>query len=80
MPCAADKIPENIDFVAQELLEAPEADRPAMLENIAKALTRRLLKDEPGIGAREASERVITFVRSVRERLNKGHLGNRPIS
>jgi hypothetical protein len=48
-----DKIPENVAFAAQELLEAPEADRPATLENIAKALTRRLLKDEPGLGARE---------------------------
>ena len=40
-----------------------------MLENIAKALTRRLLKDELGIGAREVSERVTAFVRAVRERL-----------
>ena len=40
-----------------------------MLENIAKALTRRLLKDEPGIGAREVSERVTAFVRAVQERL-----------
>jgi hypothetical protein len=29
---------EDIDFAAQELLEIPEADLPAMLENIAKAL------------------------------------------
>jgi hypothetical protein len=40
-----------------------------MLESIAKALTRRLLKDEPGIGAREVSERVTAFVKAVRERL-----------
>jgi hypothetical protein len=40
-----------------------------MLEGIAKALTRRLLQDEPGIGAREVSERVTAFVRAVRERL-----------
>ena len=66
---SADKIPENIDYAAQELLGAPEADRAAMLENIAKALTRRLLKDEPGIGAREVSNRISTFVRAVRERL-----------
>jgi hypothetical protein len=73
MPRPADQIPENIAYAAQELLDAPEADRVAMLENIAKALTRRLLKDEPGIRAREVSERVTTFfVRSVRERLNKG--------
>ena len=45
MPRPADKIPENIDFVVQELLEAPEADRPAMLENIAKPLTA---EDQPG--------------------------------
>jgi hypothetical protein len=64
-----DKILENIDFAAQELLESPAADRPAMLEGIAKALTRRLLKDEPGIGAREVSERVTMFVRAVRARV-----------
>ena len=69
MPRAADKIPENIDFAAQKLLEAPEAGRPAMLENIAKALTRRLLQDEQGTGAREVSERVTTFVRAVQSRL-----------
>ena len=50
-----DKIPENYDYAAQELLEAPEAYRLAMLENIAKALTRRLLKDEPGIGGRDGA-------------------------
>jgi hypothetical protein len=69
MPRAADKIPENIDFVAQELLEVPADERPAMLENIAKALTRRLLKDEPGIAIREVSERVTAFVKPVRARL-----------
>jgi hypothetical protein len=55
MPRAADKIPDNIEFAAQELLEAPAADRPAMLD-IAKALTRRLLKDNPGIGMGEVQE------------------------
>ena len=69
MPKAPDRIPENIDFAAQELLGAPESDRPVMLENIAKALTRRLLKDEPGIGAREVSNRVTAFVKAVRSRL-----------
>jgi hypothetical protein len=64
---APEKIPANI--AAQELLEAPEADRPAMLEKIAKALTRRLLKDEPGIGAREVSARVTAFARAVWARL-----------
>ena len=29
-----DKIRENIDFAAQELLEAPAEQRPAMLENL----------------------------------------------
>ena len=70
MPRSPDKIPENIAYAAQELLEAPEADRPVMLENIAKALTGRLLKDEPGIGAREASERVSAFVKAVRVRMD----------
>jgi hypothetical protein len=36
-----------------------------MLENIAKALTRHLLQDEPGIGAREVSERVAAFVEAL---------------
>ncbi len=61
MPAAPDKIPENIDFAVQELLETPAADRSALLENIAKALTKRLLRDNPGIGAREVSERVTAF-------------------
>jgi hypothetical protein len=69
MPTAPNKIPENIDFAAQEMREAPAADRPAMLEGIAKALTRRLLHDNPGIGAQEASERVTAFVNAVRDRL-----------
>jgi hypothetical protein len=42
-----------------------------MLEDIAKALTRRLLKDEPSIGAREVSERVTAFVKAVQTRLNR---------
>jgi hypothetical protein len=69
MPRSPDQIPANIDLAVQEPLEAPEEDRPAMLENIAKALTRRLLKDEPGIGAREVSKRVTAFVKAVRTRL-----------
>ena len=59
-----DQIQENIDFAAQELLETPDDQRPAMLEGIAKALTRRLLKDK-----REVSERVTAFVRAVNARL-----------
>jgi hypothetical protein len=42
MPANPDKVPENVDFAAQELLEATADQRPAMLEGIAKALTRRL--------------------------------------
>jgi hypothetical protein len=53
MPTAPDSITENIDFAAQELLRAPAEQRPAMLEGIAQALTRRLLQANPGIGIRE---------------------------
>jgi hypothetical protein len=70
MPVASDKIPENVEFALQELLEAPADQRPAMLEGIAKALTRRLLQDNPGIGIQEVSERVTAFVSAVRARLN----------
>jgi hypothetical protein len=66
MPRSPDKIPENVDFAAQELLDAPADQRSAMLENIAKALARRLLQDNPGIGAREVSERVREFLNAVR--------------
>lgn len=69
MPTAPDKIPDNIEFAAQELLEAPADQRPAMLEDIAKALTRRLLQDNPGIGIREVSGRVTAFIKAVRDRL-----------
>jgi hypothetical protein len=65
----ADTIPENIEFVAAELLAAPADRRPAMLEQIAKALTSRLLVENPGIGIREVSERVTRFVETVRARL-----------
>jgi hypothetical protein len=40
-----------------------------MLENIANALTRRLLQDDPGIDIREVSGRVTTFIKAVRARL-----------
>jgi hypothetical protein len=69
MPTAPDKIPDNIEFAAKELLEAPSDQRPAMLEGTAKALTRRLLQDNPGIGIREVSERVTAFIKAVRARL-----------
>jgi hypothetical protein len=41
MPTAPDKISENVDFAAQELLVAPADQRLAMLKNIAKALMSR---------------------------------------
>jgi CRP-like cAMP-binding protein len=69
MGTAPDKIPDNFDFAAEELLEAPSDQRPAMLEGIAKALTRRLLQDNPAIGIREVSERVTAFIKAVRARL-----------
>lgn len=53
----------------QELLEAPIDKRSAMLENIAKVLTRRLLQDNPRIGIREVSEPVSAFVNAVRSRV-----------
>jgi transcriptional regulator with XRE-family HTH domain len=60
---------DNIEFAAKELLEAPGDQRPAMLEGIAKALTRRLLQDNPGIGIRAVSERVTAFINAVRAHL-----------
>jgi hypothetical protein len=78
MPRSPDKIPENIEFAAQALLDAPAADRSAMLEKIAKALTRRLLQDNPGIGIREVSERVTAFENAVRERLSLAQRTRRP--
>jgi hypothetical protein len=78
MPRSPDKILENIEFAAQELLDAPAADRSAMLEKIAKALTRRLLQDNPGIGIREVSERVTAFENAVRERLSLAQRTRRP--
>jgi hypothetical protein len=71
MPSAPDKIPANIEFAAQELREAPADQRPVLLENIAKALTRRLLQDNPGIGIREVSDRVTAFAKAVRSRLDQ---------
>ena len=49
-----------------------EEELDAAVENIAKALTRRLLKDEPGIGTRKVSERVTAFVTQYELRLVKG--------
>jgi hypothetical protein len=66
---AADRIPENIEFVAAELLTAPVDQRSATLEQIAKALTGRLRQEQPGIGDRELSKRVSRFVEAVSFRL-----------
>jgi hypothetical protein len=49
-----------------------------MLEKIAKALTWRLLQDNPGIGIREVSERVTAFENAVRERLSLAQRTRRP--
>ena len=70
MPSYPDTIPHNIDFAAQELLEAPADQRPAMLESIAKALTRRLLQDNPGIDIHEVSGRVTAFIKAVHWRVS----------
>jgi hypothetical protein len=40
---------------------AVRSSRPAMLEGIAKALTRRLLQDHPGIGVRGGFGQVPQF-------------------
>jgi hypothetical protein len=71
MPNLPDKIPENIEFVVRELLEAPADQRPAMLEQIAISLTRRLLRDNPSIGAIEVSARVTQFLEIVRVRVDE---------
>ena len=72
MPTAPDKIAENVKFAANELLEAPADQRSAMLEQIARSLTRRLLRDNPGVGIREVSSRVTRFVEAVRQRVDQG--------
>ena len=71
MPLAPDKIPENIEFVIRELLEAPPDQRPAMLEQIAICLTRRVLRDNPGMAPTEVSARVTQFLETVRVRLDE---------
>ena len=70
MPRSLDKILGNIEFVVQKLLEAPADQRKAMLEAIAKTLTNTLLRDNPGIGIGEVSERVTSFVKAIRSRLD----------
>jgi hypothetical protein len=72
VPTAPDKILDNIDYAAQELLDAPADDRAAMLEGIAKVLTRRrLLQDNPGIGIHEVSGRVTAFIKAVQWRVSQ---------
>jgi hypothetical protein len=71
MPGDPDKATENIEFIVQELLEVPVDQRTEMLEQIAKSLTRRLLRDHPGIGIREVSTRVTKFMAAVRRRLSE---------
>jgi hypothetical protein len=71
MPIAPDKIPENIEFVVRELLEAPPDERPAMLEQIAISLTRRVLRDNPGIGAAGVSACITRFLEAVRVRVDE---------
>jgi len=58
MPNPPDKIPENIDFAAEELADADPELREAMLEQIAKSLTRKLLRENHRLGLREISRRV----------------------
>jgi hypothetical protein len=69
-PITLDQLRENIEFSAQELLEVPADERPAMLEGTAKTLTRRLLQNNPGIGIREVSGRVTRFVNAVRQHVD----------
>jgi hypothetical protein len=71
MPKSPDQFLDNIDFAAREIADAPIEERPLMLEGIAKALTRRLLQDEPGISAREVSDRVRRFVSAVLRKAEK---------
>jgi hypothetical protein len=71
MPMVPDNIRENIEFVVRELLEAPVDQRPAMLEQIAISLTRRLLRYNPNIGATEVSARVTQFLETVRVRVDE---------
>jgi hypothetical protein len=70
-PPAPDKLAGNIEFAAQELLAAPIEQRQAMLEVIAKSLTRLLLSEQPGIGSHEVSNRVTCFINAVHRRIDE---------
>jgi len=71
MPKAPDQIVENIDFAAEEVAEAAADRREPMLEEIAKSLTRNLLRGAQRMDAHEISERVTRFVKAVRQRVEK---------
>jgi hypothetical protein len=65
------ELSETVEFTVQELLEAPMNQRLAMLERTAKSLTRMLLRDNPGVGIHEVSNRVNRFVIAVRRRVDE---------
>jgi hypothetical protein len=46
---APDQIPENIDFAAQELLEAPEADRLAHAREHRQGAHQALAEGRAGV-------------------------------
>ena len=71
MPNPPDKIPENIDFAAEELADADPELREAMLEQIAKSLTRKLLRENHRLGLREISRRVTGFILAVRDKVQE---------
>jgi hypothetical protein len=71
MPKSPDQYPDNADFAAQELADASVEERALMLVGIAKALTRMLLHDRPGTGAREISVRVTCFIEAVRQKVEE---------
>jgi hypothetical protein len=68
MPTSPDRVRENIEFAAREIADAPTEKRLLMLDGIARALTRRILQDQSGIGAREISARVTRFIDAVRQK------------
>jgi hypothetical protein len=70
MTKAPDMIPENIDFAARELLEAPEADRPAMLEGIAKGADQAFAAGQSGHRSSGDLGSASRFVKAVWDRLS----------
>ena len=65
------ELSESIEFTVQDLVEAPTDQRLAMLERTAKSLTRWLLKDNPGVGIHEVSNRVNQFIIAVKSRVDQ---------